>query len=155
MSYEYDPRELGRKGGDQPSSGNISELEQALGTEDCQQILFDFGTEESSDKHRNQDEELDIWKMIPGIASKYHFCKKKVRNSLVDVQQKRLLNTIFTIYLFSFRHNKYFCLKTPYHLALDKKLTNGGMPPPNVVISTEFCMIEAGECLVDNKVITR
>ena len=41
------------------------------------------------------------------------------------------------------------CLNTPYHLALDKKLSAdaGGMPPPNVVISSEFCMIEAGEGL--------
>ena len=77
MSYEYDPRELGRKG------RNISELQQALRTEDCQQILFDFSPGQSSDKHKNQNEELDIWKMIPGIASKYFW--KKARNSLVDV----------------------------------------------------------------------
>ena len=86
MSYEYDPRELGRKERDQQSkSGNISELQQALRTEDCQQMLFDFSPGESSDKQTNQDEELDIWKMIPGIASKYfgkkpfswHLAKKK------------------------------------------------------------------------------
>ena len=74
MSYEYDPRELGRKGRDQlfqQSSGDISELQQAMRTEDCQQILFDFSPGQSSDKQKNQDEELDIWKMIPGIASKY------------------------------------------------------------------------------------
>ena len=83
MSYEYDPRELGRKGRDQPSSGNISELEQALGTEDSQQILFDFSPEESSDKDRNQDEELDIWKMIPGIdCFKISFLPKKKLETL-------------------------------------------------------------------------
>lgn len=62
MSYEYDPRELGRR---QP---DISELQQALRTEECQQILFDFSPGESSDKQRTQDEEIDIWKMMPGIA---------------------------------------------------------------------------------------
>ena len=70
MSYEYDPRELGRKGQDQQTSGDIAELQQALRTEDCQRILFDFSPGQSSDKQGNQDEELDIWKMIPGIDSK-------------------------------------------------------------------------------------
>ena len=151
MSYEYDPRELGRKGRDQlfqQSSGDISELQQAMRTEDCQQILFDFSPGQSSDKHKNQDEELDIWKMIPGIAPKYNFCLKKITNSLLTFIAKKDCSIQYLLY--SFRRNilVWALPPSPDHLALDKKLTNEGPAPPNVVISTEFCMIEAGETVI-------
>ena len=90
MSYEYDPRELGRKGGDQQaSSGQISE-------EECQHILFDFSPGESAEKQTNQDEELDIWKMIPGIASNI-ILKKSLAKRLI-------LNTKYS----SFRQHTVF-----------------------------------------------
>ena len=60
MSYEYDPRELGKRRKAQPASMSVHQDE--LST-NCEEILFDFSEDQSSEKQRDQD--LDIWKILP------------------------------------------------------------------------------------------
>ena len=63
MSYEYDPRQLGSQ-----RSGQSSRVL----TDQCEEMLFDFSGGESSEKHDisdQTDQDLDIWKILPGGIS--------------------------------------------------------------------------------------
>ena len=63
MSYEYDPRDLGKK----LIESSVPALQDVL-RNNCEEILFDFSSAESEkqniSEHCSQD--VDIWKILPG-----------------------------------------------------------------------------------------
>ena len=65
MSYEYDPRALGKRRKAQPASTSVHQDELSTNSEE---ILFDFSEVQSSEKQNipdQRDQDLDIWKILP------------------------------------------------------------------------------------------